>query len=83
MLRHFVMQRYDKTATWQNYFASSQNIRTFAPSLLRVMAMTVEELNCLTNHHLEENSSITYDIGTFVLSIGTSVHDCRWFVVNQ
>ena len=45
--------------------------------------MTVEELNCLTNHHLEENSSITYDIGTFVLSIGTSVHDCRWFVVNQ
>lgn len=70
------MQRYKN-------FAISEKVCIFASSMPREMAMMVEELSCLTNHHLEENSSLVYNIGIFVLPIGTSVHDCRWFVVNQ
>ena len=63
--------------------ATLQKVCTFAPSLPSVMALTVEELSCLTNHHLEEIRVIIYHIGTFVLFIGASVRYDRWFVVNQ
>lgn len=48
---------------WQKYFVMSGKVCIFAPSLSREMTLTVEELNCLTNHHLEVDSSIICNIG--------------------
>ena len=48
---------------WQNYFAMSGKVCIFAPSLSREMTLTVDKLNCLTNHHLEVDSSIICNFG--------------------
>ena len=57
------MQKYNFSMKWQKYFVMSGKVCIFAPSLSREMTLTVEELNCLTNHHLEVDSSIICNIG--------------------
>ena len=76
------MQKYAFLPNLQNLFGHVTKSVYFCIVIAERMAMMVEELNCLTNHHLEEIRVLPIVLG-FLCFLGTSVRYDRWFVVNQ